>query len=204
MCMKELQERCVTQEGVISRLQKRQEIQNKKQKQYKETIHTLNKELMAIIEKLKKESRLQEKAQKAQESLETKLMTLREQTEKAKADAIVEFRASQPFIDSCAIYYGDGFKDCLKQVGSVYPDLDLSKISMDDLVLTTPTGADIVSEEIDNSTQSKQDPKDDVVVLAQPTLEGLVAPLVPSVEDPPSKDAESPSTSDAQNPLAQF
>ena len=87
--------------------------------------------------------------------METKLTTLCEQTEKVKADAMVDFRASQSFIDACAFYYDKGFDDCLKQVGSVYPDLDLSKISMDDLVLTTPTGADIVSEEIDNSTQSK-------------------------------------------------
>lgn len=107
-------------------------------------------------------------------------MTLREQTEKAKADAIVEFRASQPFIDSCAIYYGDGFKDCLKQVGSVYPNLDLSKIYMEDLLPTTPAGGDSFSEKTNNFTHTEQDPKDDGVVLAQPTVEGPVAPLVPS------------------------
>ena len=161
-------------------MQKRQEIQNKKQKQCKEAIHTLNKELMAITEKLKKESRLQEKAQKAKESLETKLMTLREQTKKAKVDAVMEFKASQPFINLCAIYYGDGFKDCLKQVGSIYPNLDLSKIYMEDPLPTTPASGDSFSEETNDSTHTEQDPKDDGVVLAQPTVEGPVAPLVPS------------------------
>ena len=123
--------------------------------QYKEVVRTLNKDLTTVIEKLKQESNLWEKVQKDKDSLETKLTTLCEQTEKVKADAMVDFKASESFIDACAFYYDEGFDDCLKQVGSVYPDLDLSKISMDDLVLTTPTGADIVSEEIDNSTQSK-------------------------------------------------
>ena len=178
------------------------DIQNKEMDQYKEAVRTLNKELTAITEKLKQESNLREKAQKDKDSLETELTTLREQTEKAKANAVVDFKASQSFIDACVVYYGEGFDDCLKQVGSIYLDLNLSKISMDDPMPMTPAGGDTVSEETDDSTHSKQDPKDDGVVLAQPTLEGLVAPLVPSTEDPPSKDAESPSTSDAQNPLA--
>ena len=36
------------------------------------------------------------------------------QVETAKADAVKEFKTSQPFIDSYAVYYGDGFEDCLK------------------------------------------------------------------------------------------
>ena len=67
--------------------------------------------------------------------------------ENAKADAIAEFRASQPFIDLCAVYYGDGFDDCLNQVGSVYPDVDLSRITLDDPVLMTPVSGDTINEE---------------------------------------------------------
>ena len=52
--------------------------------------------------------------------------------ETARADAMKEFKASQPFIDSYAIHYGDGFKDCIKQVKSIYRHLDLSKVTMDD------------------------------------------------------------------------
>ena len=96
--------------------------------------------------------------------------------ETAKADTIAEFRASQPFIDACAVYYGDRFDDSLKQVGSVYLNLDLSKITMDDPMLTTPANGDIVSEETDNSTHMEQDLKDDGVVLAQPILERPVTP----------------------------
>ena len=71
---------------------------------------------------------------------------------------------------------------------------------MDDPVPTTHAGGDTVSEEIDDSTYSEQDPKDDGVVLAQPTLEGLVAPLVLYAKDHPFNDVENPSTQDTQNP----
>ena len=88
--------------------------------------------------------------------METKLTTLHEQSKTAKADAIAEFRASQPFINACAVYYGDGFDDCLKQVGSIDPNLDLSKITMDDPMPTTPSSGDTVSEEFDDSTHTKE------------------------------------------------
>jgi len=153
-----------------------------------------NKELTTVTEKLQQESNLREKAQKDRDSLEVELTTLQEQIEKANANAVVDFKASQSFIDACAIYYGDSFDDCLKQVGFVYPDLDLSEISMDDPVPTTPAGGDIVSKETDDSTYSEQDPKDDGMVLAQPTLEGPVVPLVLSAKYPPLNDVENPST----------
>ena len=44
--------------------------------QYKEAIHTLNKELMAITEKLKQESILPEKVQEAKANLEMELTAL--------------------------------------------------------------------------------------------------------------------------------
>lgn len=60
------------------------------------------------------EACLRENVQEAKVSLKKELATLREQMEKAKVDVVVEFRASQPFIDVCAIYYSDGFDDFLK------------------------------------------------------------------------------------------
>ena len=77
-------------------------------------------------------------------------MALLGQVEMAKADTMIDFKASQPFIDSCAVYYKDGFKDYLKQVKSIYPYLDLSKVSMDDPIPSTPTG-DKIFEETDDS-----------------------------------------------------
>ena len=90
-----------------------------------------------------------------------------------------EFKASQPFIDSCVVYYGDGFEDCLKQVKSIYPNLDLSKVTMDDPLPSTPVD-DTIFDETDDSIESEPNPKDDSVVLAQPTVDPSVTPFVPS------------------------
>ena len=86
------------------------------------------------------------------QGLEKELTALCEQVEMAKADAIIEFKAFQPFIDACAVYYGDGFEDCLKQVRPVYLNLDLSKVTMDDPLSMTPAGGNTISEETDDST----------------------------------------------------
>lgn len=137
---------------MIRRFQKRQEIENKERDKYKEVVCTLNKEVTTVTEKLKQEFGLQEKAQKTKDSLETELTTLCEQVETSNANAEAEFRASQPFIDTCVVYHGDEFDNCLKQVGFIYLNLELSKITMDDPMQTTPACGDTISEETDDST----------------------------------------------------
>ena len=59
------------------------------------------------------------------------MTALREKAETTGTDAVKKFKTSQSFIDSCADYYGTSFDDCLKQVASAFPELDLSGISMD-------------------------------------------------------------------------
>ena len=78
---------------------------------------------------------------------------------------MAKFKASQPYIDSCAVYYSNGFENFLKQVKSIYLHLDLSKVTMDNLLPLTPAG-DTNFEETDESTQLERDPKNDGVVLA--------------------------------------
>ena len=164
--MKALQDRSVTQEEVINRLRKRNETLTNEQEQYKRALHTLNKEVTALTEKLKEETHLQEKAQEAKTNLETELMVLYEQVKTTKADAIAKFKASRPFIDAFTVYCGDEFEDCLKQVRSVYPNLDLSKVTMDNPLPTTPADGDTIDEETNDSTHIEQGLKDDSVVLA--------------------------------------
>ena len=79
-------------------------------------------------------------------------MALCGKVETARADAVTDFRALQLLIDAYAVYYGDRFEDCLKQVKSVFPNLDLSKVTIDDPLLTTPAGGGTVSEETDDFT----------------------------------------------------
>ena len=96
-------------EGVICRFRKCQEIENKEWEQYIEAFHTLNKELMAKIVALVRETYQREEAEKAKTNQVTELATLRDQMVKAKVDAVAEFWISQPFFDMCDVYYRDMF-----------------------------------------------------------------------------------------------
>ena len=107
--------------------------------------------------------------------MEKEPIALLGQVETAKANTVKEFKASQPLIDSYVVFYGDGFENCLKQVKFVYLYLDLSKVTMDDPLPSTPVG-DTIFEETDDSTKSKPNPKDDSVILAQPAAD-LLSPL---------------------------
>ena len=131
---------------MINCLRKCNETLTNEHDQYKKAFHTLNKEVMALNEKLKEETNQQEKAQEAKTSLEKELMALCGQVEMARADAVTNFKTLPLFTDACAVYYGDGCKDCLKQVRSVFPSLDLSKVTMDDPLLMTPASGSTVSE----------------------------------------------------------
>ena len=46
--------------------------------------------------------------------MQEELSTLRGKVEKARANAITKFKASQSFVDSYTEYYGTRFEDCLK------------------------------------------------------------------------------------------
>ena len=55
---------------------------------------------------------------------------------------MVRFRTSQSYYDECGGYYGDGFDNCLKQMATVYPNLDLSYVVINDIVPPTTSRAD--------------------------------------------------------------
>lgn len=123
-------------------------------------------------------------AEKAKTKLVTELTTFHEQVDKVKADAVAEFQVLQPFFDTCCTYYGNGFDDCLKQVGSVYPDLDLSQIVLNDTILLTPGGDDASGSKTDDSAHTvEKKVKDDGVIITQLAPEGPIAPIVSSTMD---------------------
>ena len=83
---------------------------------------------------------------------------------------------------------------------------------MDEPMPSTPAG-DTIYEETNNSTQSERYLKNDGFVLAQPTVEKLVTPMIPSIEalvanNPPTQNVQdpfeddgNPPTLDTQDPL---
>ncbi|KAL0015465.1 hypothetical protein SO802_002534 [Lithocarpus litseifolius] len=169
--MKAMQVKGVKSEELLACQQKHIKNMTDRMDQYKDACRTLNGEVNELERKLEEGSRQLEKEWEAK-------------VETAKADAVTEFKTSQTFIDSCAEYYGDGFEDFLKQVKSLYPHLDLSKVSIDDPLPSTPMGK-IVLVDDDSLSESGIHPKDDGFVLAQPAQDKFVAPIIPSA-DPPS------------------
>ena len=129
--------------------------------------------------KLKEKGHQKKGEQEAKEKVEKELTTLLEQMEMARANTVSEYKASQSFIDSCGGYYGVGFEDCLRHAKSLYPHLDFSKVTMDEPVPSTHAG-NTIQEETNDSKELR--PKDDSIVLAQPTTDAPVTSLVPSTE----------------------
>ena len=80
-----------------------------------------------------------EEANCQKQKLQEEVTALREKVETARTDVVQKFKISQLFIESCADYFGTRFDDCLKQVISAFPELDLSEIPMDTPELVTPT-----------------------------------------------------------------
>ena len=136
-----------------------------------EAIRTLNQELIAKTKALAEETHQLVEVEKAKTNLVTKLAALREQMEKARADAMAEFRISQPFFNACDVYCDEEFEDCLKQVKAIHPNLDLSQIAIDDTVLPMPRGEDTISDEtVDFVHTIEQEVEIDGMVIAQPAL----------------------------------
>ena len=105
---------------------------------------------------------------------------MQEKAETTRTDAVQKFKTSQSFIDSCADYYDTGFDDCLKQVASAFPELDLSGISMDAPEPVTPA-RDVATEDDDIVLESQPLPLvDSSVILAQP----VVTPPAPVSKTP--------------------
>ena len=134
-----------------------------------------------------------EKAERRKQKLQEEVMALHEKMETARIDVVQKFKASQSFIDSCADYNGTRFDDCLKQVASAFPKLDLSEITMDNPKPRTLVG-DVIVDEGDGSPKSNLPLKDDgVVILAQPAA------------NPPPASASNPQmvSVDVENPQSQ-
>ena len=78
-----------------------------RQGQYKEAMHTFNKEVKELKGKLAE-------ANYQKQNLQEEVMALHEKVVAAGTDAVQQFKTSQLFIDFCADYCSTGFDDCLK------------------------------------------------------------------------------------------
>ena len=104
------------------------------------------------------------------QKFQEEVTALQEKVKTARTNAVQKFKTSQSFIGSCADYYDTRFDNCLKQVASAFPELELSSISMDAPELMTPT-RNVVTDDDDGIPESQPSPKvDGNIILAQPTI----------------------------------
>ena len=157
-------------EGVIGRVRKHNATLMNEQGKYKEAIRTFNQEVKELKGKL-------EEADCQKQKLQEEVTALREKVETVGIDAVQKFKTSQLFIDSCANYYNTRFDDYLKQVMSIFPELDLSEISMDAREPMMPA-RNVVTDD-DDGTPKLQVPlkADGGVVLAQLVVNPPPAPV---------------------------
>ena len=139
--IKALQEHCLAREEFVTRVRKHNATLINEHCQYKDAMRTFNKEVKELREKLVI-------AGSEKQKLQEEVTALQEKAETVGADAVQKFKTSQSFIDSCVDYYGIGFNDFLKQVALAFPELDLSRISMDAPKPVTPA-RDVTTEDDD-------------------------------------------------------
>lgn len=96
---------------------------------------------------------------------------LREQVRQAKEDGKTDFRNSDDFLTELSDCYDDGFQECLRQLKALYPDLDVSQVSLDNVAQTSaPTVNHEDTDEIFEvesmpyvQGDSEADPEDELV-----------------------------------------
>ena len=68
--------------------------------------------------------------------------TLTEQVCRAKEDRRADFRDFDGFLTELSDCYSDGFHECLCQVKALYPNLEMSQVSLDNVVQTSARTVD--------------------------------------------------------------
>ena len=81
-----LEDRCIAKEGVVTRVRKHNAHLMNEQGQYKDAVHTLNKELKEVREKLVEADRQSDK-------LKGEVTVLEQRLQMAGADAVRDFKA---------------------------------------------------------------------------------------------------------------
>ena len=100
--MRALQIQCAAKEAIVKCLRTYLEEESDQLKKYKEGARTLNNEVKALMEQVKKldgATCRTEELTKANAILTAEVTSLRDSIDKAKANAIEEYKDSQPFFN---------------------------------------------------------------------------------------------------------
>nr|POE77232.1 hypothetical protein CFP56_36646 [Quercus suber] len=144
-------------------------------KKYKEGVLTLNNEVKALTEQVKKlngATRGIEELMEANAILTAEMTSLRESINKAKANVVKEYKDSQPFFNLVGSQYREGFEDFKKQATVLFPNMDFSHVQIKLTVPPTPKPNDEVVEVDDGEGDIPEN------VVAPQVVEGDSLPQV--------------------------
>lgn len=146
MKMRAPQIRCTAQEALVRHLGSRMAADSEDLKKFKDALLLLIGEVNNQKAQLEGSPRWVKELTKANNNLMTELIALREQVDKAKADAAVEYKYFQPYFDELGVQYGEGFEDFCKLAIASFPGLEFSQIQIDTIVSMTTRGGNVIVE----------------------------------------------------------
>ncbi|XP_075640614.1 uncharacterized protein LOC142612399 [Castanea sativa] len=121
---KGLMDRCLTQEKTLDCVRAKSKATGEELDELKLWKHRHE-------EKLKLSEQARSDLEKEVELLKETLKAKEESLRQAKIEAIQEYRDSEALVSELATSFADGFDDCIRQVKALFPDFDLSHISID-------------------------------------------------------------------------
>lgn len=121
--MKGLMGRCLKHETTIGRIRGKAKVMEDELIDLKAWRATQEKKLKMVEE-------ARDEAVQQVEGLKRELVAKDEEARQARVEAVREYRDSANLIAELSVVYNDGFDDALRQVRKLYPDLDLSSVSV--------------------------------------------------------------------------
>ena len=101
---------------------------------------------MEQVKKLDDVTRWAEELMEANAILTAEVTSLHESIDKAKANAVEEYKDLQPFFNLLGSQYGEGFEDFRKQAVALFPNVDFSLIQIELTIPSTSRPDDEVVE----------------------------------------------------------
>ena len=149
--MKGLMDRCIAREKLVDHLKERAKVVNTGLHEL-EAWREVQIKKLDITKKAQGESKGHAEAlKKVLKDKEEQISLLRKQVLRGKEDGKMKFRNSDGFLYELGDCYANGFNECLHQVKVLFPDLDVSQISLDTVAQTLarsvePEGTDELFE----------------------------------------------------------
>ena len=130
------------------------------------TLHSKVKALTEQVKKLDGATYRDKELTEADSILTADVTSLRKSMDKAKADAIKEYKDSHPFFNLLGSQYGEGFEDFRKQAVVLFPNVDISSVQ---IKLTVPSTPRVDDEVVDVKDRDEDAPEH---VMAPQVVQG--------------------------------